>query len=1013
MDMTYKRIEKICKLLKNYSVIPMEKLEGLEVVECGYKQDNTPPETGWAPLEFLVGKDKHFWLRTSFRTPKTIEPGRRYLLNIVSNGVKGWDASNPQGLLYLNGKMVQGLDINHTEAFLEPDREYMLHLYMYTAELARPFELTLQLCMLDMETEGLYYDLQVPFEALGVYNENTTEYKDTRSALEQAVNLLDLRQPHSTAYKASVLAARAFMAEEFYEKLCSTEGKPVMHCIGHTHIDVEWRWARNQTREKIQRSFSTAKALMDDYPEYPFTLSQPELYRYLKEEAPEKYQELKELVRQGRWEPEGSMWVECDCNVTSGESMIRQILQGKRFFKEEFGVDNRILFLPDVFGYSAAMPQILKKSGIDYFVTSKISWNDTNTMPNDTFRWQGIDGTDILTYFITTWKALPNHEARRYGTYVGHIDASHALGGWDRYKQKEYNKHILNTFGYGDGGGGPSRVMLEKQRRLSKGLPGIPVTKMDFLLPFMQTVEKNFNESCAKLRKTPKWVGELYLEFHRGTYTSMAKNKLGNRKSELALQKAEALSYADLYTGGSYDAPGLYGAWRKVLHNQFHDILPGSSIKEVYDGTDMDYAQIGAFCRDTIDGKLQALAQRVDTKGGLLVYNSLGFARGGNILVDGQTVELTQDIPAYGWAVLPAPKAENAVTVDGLTAENRYYRITLDEAGRIVSLFDKEAGREVILAGQRGNELQVFEDHPYEYDVWELSEYYKSVKYTLDAPAQITPITDGSRSGFRVSKTYCDSVITQNIWLYSDSRRIDFENEIDWHEKDQILKVSFPVDVFADRAAYEVQFGHVYRPTHSNTSWDQAKFEVCAHKWVDISENGYGVALLNDCKYGFNAEGSTLKLTMLKCSVHPDPNPEKAYADQGIHRFSYSLLPHSGSLYDAGVIREAYSFNQPLEVLPVQAHDGTLPQQFSLVSCDAPNVIVETVKKAETGEDMIVRLYESHCRRCDARITVAAGFKKAYICDMMENELEELAFEGNSVTIPVKNFEIVTLKFVR
>lgn len=1007
-----KRFIKLCKDLEKQAWQTYGMLTGLEYTPCGYKQDNTPPTEGWKPLERLVGKDQHFWVRTKFTTPAAKE-SCRVLLKLYTDIKRGWDAANPQGILYLNGKMVQGVDIYHTEAFLEPDTDYQLHLYLYSGYENLSFDLLLELGYLDMDVEGLYYDIQTPLEAMQVLNGNTSEYKQIYAALTQAADLLDLRRVHSRQYKDSVLAARRFLEEEFFQKVCTLDRKPTVHCIGHTHIDVEWKWARNQTREKMQRSFSTAKALMDDYPEYRFTLTQPELYRYLKEEAPEKYEELKALVAQGRWEPEGAMWVECDCNVTGGESFIRQILQGKKFFREEFGAENKILFLPDVFGYSAALPQILKKSGLDYFVTSKISWNDTNTMPYDTFYWQGIDGSDILTYFITTGDAVKNHEMRRMGTYVGLHHPTQILGTWDRYKQKEYNTHTITTFGYGDGGGGPSRRMLEMQRRMDRGLPGIPVTKSDFLLPFLQTVEAEFTENCKKLKKTPRWVGELYLEFHRGTYTSVAKNKKGNRKSELALQKTEALSYTDLLHGGSYDAQGIYHAWRKVLHNQFHDILPGSSIKEVYDGTDVDYARISAFCADTVSQKLAALAGKVQTKGGLLVYNPLGFARGGHICLDGKTVALKQAIPGFGWAVVDAFDAENCVAVNGLTAENAHYRMTLDEAGRIVSLFDKDAGREVFLAGQKGNELQVFDDRPFNYDVWEMSEYYKSNMYVLDSPATITPISDGCRSGFRVERQYYDSRICQNIWLYSDSRRIDFDTDIDWHEKDQILKTAFPLDIFTDKATYEIQFGHVSRPTHSNTSWEQAKFEVCAHKWADLSENGYGVSLLNDCKYGFSTEGSTLKLTMLKCSAHPDPNPGRDYADQGKHTFSYALLPHIGTIYEAEVVREAYGFNQPLEVLPVAAQEGVLPECYSLVSCDTPNVILETVKKAEDSEDMIVRLYEAHCSRGKATVQVAEGFREAWLCDMMENELEKLDFANNCVTIPVKHFEIVTLKFKR
>ena len=532
-----------------------------EVVECGYKHGNIPPAEGWHKQEYLLGAEKHYWIRSSFRTPAA-EAGQ-FLVLQAEMKFKG----APQGLLYLNGKMIAGTDDNHEEVFLQPDTDYEMHQYLYAGpRCVEHIPLRFHVCAVDEETEGLYYDLLVPYEALGVLNKNTAEYMDTLSALEQAVNCIDFRTPYSAEYYASVAAARRTMAEEYYEKLCSVEGKPVVHCIGHTHIDVEWQWDRAQTREKVQRSFSTAFMLMEKYPEYRFTLSQPELYRYLKEEAPEKFGELKEWVAAERWEPEGAMWVECDCNLTSGESFIRQILQGKNFFKEEFGKENKVLFLPDVFGYSAALPQILKKSGVDYFVTSKISWNDTNTMPVDSFMWEGIDGTEIFSSFITTQKGTPNHEPVRYTTYVGMLDSANVAGTWDRYSQKEYNKNTILTFGYGDGGGGPTRWMLEKQRRLAKGLPGLPVTKMNFLVPYLEDCEREFKENTAKLQRVPKWVGELYLEFHRGTYTSMAKNKRGNRKSELMLQKAEALSAADLYFGGSYDAKGLYAAFDGGFH---------------------------------------------------------------------------------------------------------------------------------------------------------------------------------------------------------------------------------------------------------------------------------------------------------------------------------------------------------------------------------------------------------------------------------------------------------------
>jgi len=1018
MAMIKERLNKLCEKLLAYSSEPVSRIDNLEIVEAEYKKGHTPPTGDWHPIGIIKGEHKHFWIRAEFATREAIE-GSEYVLRF-STGICGRDMLNPQGILYLNGKMVQGIDTNHMEVVLEPCKEYKMYLYLYTAYADIPFELRADVFRIDLETEGLYYDILTPLEALYYHNdrtaelkpalnENTTEYTDILSALESAANIVDLRYPYSEEYYETLRRAREYLRNELYGKLCTAEGKPIVHCIGHTHIDVEWRWDRLQTREKVQRSIATALSLMKKYPEYLFTLTQPELYRYLKEEAPEKYEEVKELVKQKRWEPEGAVWVECDCNLVSGESLVRQILYGKRFFKEEFDVDSKVLFLPDVFGYSAAMPQILKKTGIDYFLTSKISWNETNIMPYDSFMWKGIDGTEIFSSFITAQYAEKNHEIQCKTTYSGNLSAPLVLGTWDRYQQKEYNKNTVITYGYGDGGGGPTKQMLEKQRRLSCGLPGVPVTKTNSLLPYLQECEKEFLCNSKKLKRTPTWVGELYLEYHRGTYTTMAKNKRGNRKSEFLLQKTEAISYADLLHGGDYDSDGLSLAWRKVLHNQFHDILPGTSIREVYEWSDKDYMEVENYCNALIEKKLLRLAESVESDSGLLVYNSLGFERGGVVNINGTSIETEEKIPPYGWKVIKAAPGKCGVQIDGLKAENEYYSLTLDENGTIASLYDKTAERQVFVDGEGGNLFTVYEDMPYsQYEAWDIADYFRSKQYALDGKAVIRAIKDGSRSGFTVTRKYNDSVICQKIWLCSKSRRIDFDTEIDWHEKHQLLKVNFPFDIHTDEAVYEIQYGHVRRPTHRNTSWDSARFEVCGHKWVDVSEHGYGVALLNDCKYGFATNGSNVELTVLKRPTYPNPD-----ADEGRHVFTYSLLPHVGDFREAGVIQEAYGLNQPLNAVEVCARKGVLPQDFSLVSCNKNNVVIEAVKKAEKDDAMIVRLYDAYDSRCNAKITVADGFKEAYICDMMENELEKLSFNGTDVTVPVKNFEIITLKFKR
>ena len=1008
MSFVPERIQKTCDQLFSIAHKSLSPIE-MEYVPCGYKTGNTPPRDGWMsfPTGMRVrGKDSHFWFRCCLRTPSPKE-NTTYYVKFITGYEGQWDSTNPQGLIYANGEMIQGCDTNHTEVWLDPDTDYTLHNYFYIGMIDTWVPLEATLCELDEKTEKLYYDMKVALDVCLLHHPNTDEYIALMTSLEQTANLLDLRDPGSDAYYESLDAALAYIGTELYEKLCSTEGKPIVTCVGHTHIDVEWLWARAQTREKIQRSFATAATLMKRYPEYLFMLSQPELYRYLKEEAPGKYEELKQLVKEGRWEPEGAMYVESDCNLVSGESLIRQILQGKQFFKKEFGIDCKVLFLPDVFGYSAAMPQILTKSGIRHFVTSKISWNESNTLPVDCFLWEGIDGTEIFTNFITT-QTYKGPDASRGTTYVGMNSAAEIKGTWNKFLQKEYASRALNTYGHGDGGGGPTKKMLEYQRRMAKGMPGMPVTKTDTLLNHLDLQRQEFDAACVKTRRTPKWVGELYLEYHRGTYTSIAKNKRNNRKSELMLQLAETLSYTDLLRGGSYDAEGIYGNWTKVLHNQFHDIIPGSSIKEVYDGTDVDYTEIRNFCQDVIGSKLDSIASNVDATKGTLIYNGLGFPRKGTVTLDGKTVELNEEIPAFGWKVIESASSACYVTVDGLTAENRRYKLTLDKAGRIVFLFDKSAGRNVLKPGCPGNEMQTFEDFPRDYDNWEISNYYKQKMWVLDDDAVIAPVFDGTRAGFKITKTYMHSVITQHLWLYSENPRIDFETEIDWHEHHQILKAAFPLDVLASTATYDVQFGHVSRPTHENTSWDKAKFEVYGHKWVDISEPGYGVSLLNDCKYGHNTEGSTLKLTMLKSGTYPNPE-----ADQGMHYFTYSLLPHQGDFRSAGVIQEAYSLNQPLLTAAVADGSANLPNIFSLVSCDKDNVIAETVKKAEADNGMIVRMYEAFGGRCTASITIAPGFTKAYLCDLMENIQQELEFDDNRVTVPVSNFEILTLKFIK
>lgn len=956
----------------------------------------------------ISGRDKHFWFYTQIETPQINDDEELFLqIRTGEEGKWEWDAGNPQGLLYIDGEIVQGIDVNHRKAYLKPGvkQDVLLYFYCGMGGVIDPVEMHFEVRRRNKTMIKLYYDMKVPYDTALCFEEDNYNSIKTINHLVQACNLIDFRDVNSESFAESINKADLYLLNEYYGKECGNTNAVVSY-IGHTHIDVAWLWTLAQTREKVQRSFSTALMLMDRYPEYIFMSSQPQLYEYLKEEEPELYEKVKQRVKEGRWEVEGAMWLEADCNLSSGESLVRQIVYGKRFMKEEFDVDSKILWLPDVFGYSAALPQISKKSGVDKFVTSKISWNETNTLPHSTFMWEGLDGTEIFTYFMTAQTHKEYQDKVHYATYTGKITPEMHLGTWENYNQKEYNNEAMVTFGYGDGGGGSTEEMIETERRLEYGLPGMPSARMSNATDFLDRVEKNFINSCNINGKTPKWVGELYLEFHRGTYTSMAKNKKNNRQCEFLCQGTETLSVIDnILQNGKYPQNELHSAWKKILLNQFHDIIPGSSIFEVYEDSDKDYA----FVRKTVGGvknaKLKSIAENVSKKG-LLVYNPNSFNASGYVK-NGDSCIYAENVPAMGWTVIDAVSEEiEKVCVGERTIENKYYIVKFDENMNIVSLFDKENNREVVAENRELNRLYAYEDYPRMYDNWELTSYYKQKRYDINNVSNVRSFGDGTYGGLEIERKYLNSIIKQRIVLYARSRRIDVENDIDWHEQHTFVKAFFPVDVHTNKANYDVQFGYAERPNNENTTWEAAKFEVCAQKWADLSEEDYGVSILNDCKYGYSALGNELTITLLKCGTYPNPE-----ADQGKHQFTYSIYPHKGSFKNGHTINEAYLLNRPMEVLECDGN-GVLPSEFSLVECDAENVIIETVKEAENGNGIVVRMYETWNKKTDAHIKLGFNAKKISICDMLENPCTEIG-SATELDLKLKNFEIVTLLIER
>ncbi len=992
---------------EQYMTVSETHIDGFLYKECGYKSDNALPEIDGSFREFgknerWGGKqDEHAWFYKKLAIPEQYR-GKNVELVISTDAYKqSWDAINPQFIVYLNGVLVQGLDMNHREVFLDNAEEsYELYIYAYTGMNGDGWlDFDAKLVVYNEEARKLYYSLKVPFEVTEYLNPDEKTYIDIENHILNAVNILDLRVPGSAEFNNSVKAAQKYLDGEFFKK-CTPEDVNAI-CIGHTHIDVAWLWTLAQTREKVQRSFSTVLALMKKYPEYKFMSSQAQLYKYLKEECPELYAEVKEMVKAGRWEVEGAMWVEADCNLCSGESLVRQVLYGKNFFKEEFGVDSKVLWLPDVFGYSAALPQILMKSGVDKFVTSKIGWNETNRMPYDTFWWRGIDGTDIFSYFMTAQDKHRGVPTATNCTYNAKLNPSQLQGGYDRYQQKDINNDIMITFGFGDGGGGPVRKDLEYYDVLKKGLSGVPKAKMEFAGSMLDRVKKRAEDNP----KTPTWQGELYLEYHRGTYTSQAKNKRNNRKCEFLYEKAETLAVMnEKLNGAKYPEKTLHDGWETILLNQFHDIIPGSSIKEVYEVSSKQYEQLKLAGREVVSKACSDIAQNIDTDGGVLVFNPNSFIGDGAVKIDGVTY-CVHDIPAKGYKVISMPEKKGKVKVCDNCVENDFFRLTVDENGTLSEIYDKRNMRDVLKKNARGNIITAYEDLPRDYDNWEISNYYTDKSWEVNDVKYVKPIEDGARAGFEIEKVFLNSTVKQKIWLYDDIDRIDFETYIDWKESHILLKAAFPVDVNTDKATYDIQFGSVERPTHYNTSWDSARFEVCAHKYADISEYGYGVSLINDCKYGHAIHDGVMSLTLLKSGTYPDPT-----ADKCEHFFTYSLYPHAGDYREAGTIKQAYDLNNQMTAITVGKHSGKLGDSYSFVSVRDENIVIETVKKAEDGDGIIVRMYESFNKRTNTVLKTGFDFKSVTLCDMLENDLKVISAKENSIPLTLKPFEIVTVK---
>lgn len=971
-------------------------IDDIKWCPASYKTENVPPVgANWTNYEvhsFPIPGDSHMWFSFSVDVPQVAYDEVAYLK--VTTNYDSWGATNPQALLYVDGtSAVQAFDENHMECPMEAGH-HNVNVYLYgnpNGTVVIRFEAFI--LVKNKIIEKLYYDMHVPYEVMKLQDNNSSKYATTLNVLDRACLLLDFRSHKTEQFMQGIDKAIAFLETEYYQKHCGKEDNGELACIGHSHLDVAWYWTLAQTREKAQRTFSTAINLLNQYPDYVFMSSQPQLYQYVKESDPELYEKIKERVKENRWEPEGAMWLEPDLNLTSGESLIRQLLYGKRFMREEFGIENRVLWMPDVFGYSASLPQILKKSGIDVFFTTKLCWNETNTFPHTNFMWQGIDGSEVFS--VQTDDVNKN------------LSPAHVKGAMDWHKDKRYSTTHIATIGYGDGGGGTTTESLEYHKRLKRGLPGMPKVTFRKAAQTLAITKKQFEENTKNARFVPRWVGELYLELHRGTYTTMAENKRNNRKSEILYQTAEELSVmAEQMLNEAYPTQILEKNWYPVLKNQFHDILPGSAIAPVYEDSRREYKEILTNGEKLLGEKLDSIAANVCTSGGYLVYNPTSFVRSEVVECDGKSF-MAEHIPPHGYAVvIPGDSKQKVVSVEKCL-ENDCLRILFDDDYNIVSVYDKENGREVIKQNEKANVLAVYEDLPWQYEAWEIKEYYSQKKWLVDDVSSVELINKDLYAGIRITRNYGSSQIIQLIRLATQSRRIDFVTDIDWHEEQTLLKAEFPLAVHTNQVNGDIQFGYVDRPTHRNTSWDQTRFEFCAQKWADLSEGNYGVALLNDSKYGYSALGNVLTLSLLKAPLSPNPD-----ADRGQHHFVYSLYPHNGTLTNSDVVNQGYMVNNPLQVRKLESNTtGAMPARFSFVQTDCDNAVVETIKKAEDGNGYIIRIFDSKNIRREVTLTFGMPVKKACICNLMEDVEEEIpVIQNNSVKFDLSNFEIKTLK---
>ena len=1026
------RINQYIDFLEKNAYRKIANLE-FEIFEADKIYRSPPENAEWKKIETPAPWGKEwtcFWFRTKYKAPQS---NKALFLSVVPNA---------DSLAFIDGKPAGAFNMYHKKIRIDADgQEHTLHVESYSGHFHNgcssfetpsiiinigktipSFPNTFEggsLLERNEAVHSLYYDIRALFETAKIADTNSLRRAKILKGLSMALTGVSFNVDLSESAAYDELEKQAAEASRQLAPLLALRNSasiPSIYMAGHAHIDHAWLWPIEETERKTARTFINMIRFMKEYPEFIFIQSQPCQLEIVKKEYPEVFKEILAAAKNGNWEANGGMWVEADCNVTSGESLIRQFLVGKKVNKELLDYEADTLWLPDVFGYAAALPQILSGCRIKYFITSKINWNDTTRFPYETFVWRGIDGTGIKTHFLSTLKVGAGYNGRVVPAELADI--------WNSVQHKEVQSACVKSIGEGDGGGGTLRAVLEMARRLGD-LEGSPRAAWKTVSAALDEI---FSDNADVL---PEWRGELYLELHRGTYTTQSRTKRNNRLLEFALRNAEFLCALD----GEYPYETILDFWKQTLTLQFHDIIPGSSIGRVYAEAEADSAKMLASLAE-ITGKAKS---RLAGQGkGVTVFNDLSWKRKSAVHVpdeqageiaavkdaDGNVypVQKYRDIdrnnkavfspsaPSLGWTSYTAAESSGAASPfvwKNNILETPFYKISFNASGRITSLFDKRRNCETVAEGGAFNAFITAEDVPVFWDAWDVdADWTKHIRQETQLVSMDVnsdgPVCFRLRLGYEIGAA---SRLIQDMVCYSDNPRIDFETKVSWSEKWRLLKVEFDTAIDATQVRCEVQYGHIWRNTHRNLMQDRAKFEICAHKWISLEEEGGGIALLNDCKYGHDVEGGKMRLSLLRSPIAPDPK-----ADRGVHYFTYSILPFAGSFGGSGVVRSAYELNSPATAVFAA---GATERSFCEVNEEA--VIVECVKLPESAAgspagEFVLRLYESLGGRKRTTLRFSKELLAAAETDMLEDNPQSLPISGKELELEFRPFEIKTLR---